>query len=148
MRVIGQSNQYRADWQGGEPDEQQRLASTFFGPLSDPRREQRHRDLRHNDQRGDKRCGLTLAHAGQHSTDERQHGRIGGLKQHRAGGKDQQPAILQESCATMRPLETVGAGGVSAGGTPEINLVGANLAECKERRSGKRDGHEHCPGRL
>jgi hypothetical protein len=37
---------------------------------------------------------------------------------------------------------------VTARGTPEINLVGANLTECKEHQNSERAGHEHCPRQL
>ena len=59
--------------EGGEADEQQRLASMFFAPPSDPRRKQHHRELRHNDQGGNKGCRFALARLRQITADERQH---------------------------------------------------------------------------
>ena len=44
------ANSDGAERSSGESDEQQRLATIFFGSLSDPRREQRHDKLRHNNQ--------------------------------------------------------------------------------------------------
>ena len=62
-----------------------------------------------------------------------------------AGAKNQQPAVLQKS-RVAGSLGTVGIGGFSSGGTPEINLFSANPIQRNEHRKDKCGGNEHSPG--
>jgi hypothetical protein len=81
---------------GGEADEQERFAAALFGMIADPRGKDRDDDLRHDDQPGGpdrrRRCGIGR----QVFADQRQHRRIGELKQHQRGGEQHQPVVLRQ----------------------------------------------------
>ena len=69
--IVGYGEEQGANGLDTETEEEKGPATPLFRMKSDPRRQQLHNKLRHNNQARYKRCRLTLALIGQHSIDKR-----------------------------------------------------------------------------
>jgi hypothetical protein len=82
--------------QGAETEDQHGPASPLLRLTSDPRRQRRHDELRHDDARRDHQLHVVAHVRGHFAGSQIEHGRVREVKQHHACGEDQQPLVLQQ----------------------------------------------------
>ena len=115
--------QKAADRQRGEADQQQRPAAPDLRAPADPRRQRRDEKLRHDDAgRDDDRRPMRRAH-GDDAAHQRQHGRIGEVKQQQAAGEDEKRPIVHQRARLDRRLDRLcGRGGAPCARSGSISL--------------------------